>query len=275
MTFDELLVDSHCHLTLDAFEEDLPSVLSRARETSVARILIPGIDLPSSQRAVALAEETPGLFAAVGVHPHNASSWRADIAEKLRALATSPAVVAIGEIGLDFYRDHSSPEEQQRAFAAQLELACDLELPVIVHLRQSAEEVLEAVGPWSHRLPSALNERAGVLHAFSGDEGQGLRAVDAGFFLGVAGPITYQGADRRRATTQQLPPERLLVETDAPYMSPHPHRGERNEPAYVRLVAAGLARTTGASLNQIATQTTHNAATLFDWNHGTSNRNLL
>ncbi len=270
-----VLVDSHCHLMLEQFDDDLPATVERARAAGVGRILIPGIDLATSRRAVELAENTPGLFAAVGVHPNRATSWNGGAAEELESLAQSPSVLAIGEIGLDFYRQNSPREVQERVFETQLDLARALELPIVVHLRESVEQIVRRVSAWAADLPSSLAGRAGVLHAFSGDGDQGLRAVENGFYLGVAGPITYRNAYRRREITRHLPDKALLVETDAPYMSPEPHRGQRNEPARVRLVAERLAQLKGKTLPEVAAQTTNNANCLFEWDHGTSNRNLL
>lgn len=269
------LVDTHCHLALDRFQPDLQAVLDRARQAGVQTVVVPGINPATSRRAVQLADRIQGLFAAVGLHPNEASQWSPDLVEDLRDLAASDSVVAIGEIGLDYYREFAPREAQHAAFQAQLELAAELELPVIVHIRESAQAVLRELLGWAERVPAVLSGRTGVLHAFSSNLADGVRAAEAGFYLGVAGPITYPKAERRRQVAAELPADRLLVETDAPYMTPHPHRGKRNEPAHVRLVAAALADLRGEALPQLAQATTSNAEKLFGWNHGTGNRHLL
>ncbi|MDX1600906.1 MAG: TatD family hydrolase, partial [Anaerolineales bacterium] len=225
--------------------------------------------------AVDLAEATPGVYAAVGVHPHEAESWSAGSADELRSLAASPAVVAIGEIGLDYYRDLSPRAAQRKALRAQLSLAAELGLPVIVHNRESTEDLLDELTHWADELPDELATRPGVLHAFSADRKAAEIATRHGFFLGVAGPITYPNADDRRRITAGLPAERLLVETDAPYMAPQAERGKRNEPAFVRFVAEALAEVKSTSLDKVADRTTANASNLFGWSHGTTNGNIL
>jgi TatD DNase family protein len=269
------LVDSHCHLSDDAFGPDLPAVVERARAQGVGRMVAPGVDLETSRRAVALAADIDGLYAAVGVHPHEARHWTERSLAELRQLARSPHVIAIGEIGLDYYRDHSPRDQQRRVFEAQLDLAAELGLPVIVHNRQAIDDVLSMLLPWADSLPVPHRDHPGVLHAFSADAASGVRAAGAGFMLGVAGPITFRNADERRRITLQLPPEHLLVETDSPYLAPHPHRGDRNEPALVRLIANALAEMKGMDPSEIATLTTGNAVELFGWDDGTDNRDLL
>jgi TatD DNase family protein len=269
------LVDTHCHLMLRDYDADLEEVLQRARGAGVERMLVPGIDLATSRAAVALAEAKPEVYAAVGVHPHDARTYSSAVGDELRDLAGSPRVVAIGEIGLDYYRDRSPRPAQRIAFQAQLELAAELGLPVVVHNRESTEDVMEALIDHARRQPPRLAERVGVLHAFSADAETGRRAAEAGFYLGVAGPLTYPAADERRAITSSLPLERLVLETDAPFLTPHPRRGERNEPAKTRQVAEQLAKLFGVSLEAIADTTTANAARLFGWDHVIDNRHLL
>ncbi len=268
-------VDTHCHLILDSFEADLEEVLERAREADVRRIVVPGIDLPTSRKAVSLAEATPGLHAAVGIHPHHAAAWSEAAGDELRDLCASPAVVAIGEIGLDYYREHAPRGTQLEALRAQLDLAGDLQLPVILHNRNSVEDLLNELEAWTMHLPEGNRTRPGVLHAFSGGRKAGQRATGVGFYIGVGGPLTYPNADGQREVTAQLPLSNLLIETDAPYLAPQPRRGKRNEPAFVRFVGATLATVRGIEVNEIAERTSSNAAQLFGWNHGTSNGNIL
>jgi TatD DNase family protein len=269
------LADTHCHLVLPQFESDLAGVLERARVAGIARFLVPGTDLVSSRRGVELAESDADIYAAVGLHPHSAVDWDAEARAELRAMARSGRVVAIGEIGLDYFRDLSPHEAQQRAFREQLELAAELGLPVVVHNRQASGEVLDGLLSWTAGLGSTLAGRAGVLHAFSGDPETASKAMSAGFYIGVAGPVTYPSARRQRDWLAKLPLERLLVETDSPYLPPQPHRGQRNEPAYTRLVAEELARLLGLSYGSVARMTSASASRLFGWDHGIDHGHIL
>ncbi len=269
------LSDTHCHLNLADFDRDRAQVIQRAAEAGVDRILVPGVDLASSRLAVSLAEKDERLFAAVGLHPHHAAACQAQSLGELRTLAASPRVVAIGEIGLDYYRNLAPGEAQRAAFRAQLELAAELGLPVIVHNRQAAEDVLADLLAWAARLGPDLSGRAGVLHAFAADQASASQVVEAGFYIGVAGPLTYRSGDERRRITAGLPLERLLVETDAPYLTPHPHRGQRNEPRMVRLVVEGLAALLARPFDAVAEATSDNAARLLGWKHGTDDSHVL
>jgi len=267
------LVDTHCHLCLPAFADDLAEVLARAAAVGVDRILVPGIDLATSRGAVELAEANATLFAAVGVHPHGAADWSTALYQELRSLARSPRVVAIGEIGLDYYRDRSPRPRQLEAFEGQLELARELGLPVVVHNREATEDVLERLTTWSAGEPGG--RRTGVLHAFSADEPAASRALQAGFYIGVAGPITYPSAPALRQLAAGLPLDRLLPETDAPYLPPVPHRGQRNEPAHVALVSDTLAGARGLEPDRLRRACWANAAALFQWTHGTDDGYVL
>jgi TatD DNase family protein len=269
------LADTHCHLDLSAFDADLTDVLNRAAGNGVEHILIPGIDLDSSRKAVQLAEKHPGVYAAVGVHPHRAASWNESTAQQLRALIQSSFVCAIGEIGLDFYRNLSPQDVQRRVFRAQLSLAAEAGLPVVVHCREALTEILDDLLPWAEQLPRDLKTRAGVLHAYSGDLESASEACSRGFYIGIGGPLTYRKAQDRRDITAQIPTDRLLLETDAPYLTPHPYRHQRNEPAYVRLVAQELSKLFGMEEAAIAEITSQNAATLFGWNHGNKSGHIL
>ena len=271
----ERLTDTHCHLMLPAFDKDREEVIARACTVGVARILVPGVDLETSRQAVELAQNNAHIFAAVGIHPHNARTWNSRIKAEIGQLARSPGVVAIGEIGLDFYRNLSTPEEQKLAFRAQLTLAAEMELPVVIHNRQAIDDVLEDLLPWSQDVPPNIRNRAGVLHAFSAEDQAARLAIEAGFYLGVAGPLTYRNAQRQREIVSQMPITRQLLETDSPYLTPHPFRSKRNEPAHVKLVAERFADVMGISVRQAVDATWQNASDLFDWNHGNHDRHLL
>jgi TatD DNase family protein len=260
-----MLVDSHCHLDFDRFKHDRAEVLGRARETGVRLIVNPGYDLESSQRAVALAGKHPMVYAAVGVHPHRASTVSGGAIKVLRRLAAAGKVQAIGEIGLDYYRNLSPPDVQRRAFREQLELAGELGLPVIVHSRESHGDVISMLARWvaDAEPQGGSSSIRGVLHAFSGNREVAQDALRLGFCLGIAGPVTFRSARRLRTLVASLPLEHLLVETDAPYLTPHPHRGKRNEPARVALVAAAVAELQGIDFLRAARQTTATARRLF------------
>jgi len=253
------LVDSHCHLDQPQFDVDRAAVIARAVENGVTLILNPGIDAPSSRAAVALARQHECIYAAVGVHPHDAKTLDAAGLEELKTLARFPKVVAIGEIGLDYYRDLSPRDVQRRAFQAQLELAAELGLPVIVHDRDAHTDVLAMLNDWRSR----LNGKTGVLHSFSGDVALSEQAVALGFYIGISGPVTYKNADQMREVARAVPIRQLLIETDAPYLTPQPYRGKRNEPANVLFVAQAVAAARGLTLEEVAAQTSANAAALF------------
>jgi TatD DNase family protein len=213
---------------------------------------------------VALAAQYDMVYAAVGQHPHDAKKLDGAGLAELRNLAQQPKVVAVGEIGLDFYRDLSPRDVQRKAFQAQLAWAAKLGKPVVIHDRDAHDEVIEVLANWAAGLAdSTLKGRMGVLHTFSGDLAMAERAIDLGLYISISGPVTYKNARRLPDIVQALPLERLLVETDCPYLTPHPHRGKRNEPAYVRLVAQRIAELRGISLEELAEATTANAQHLF------------
>jgi TatD DNase family protein len=260
------LIDTHCHLDFDAFDADRSETIRRAQEAGVNIILNPSIDAANSAIVAAQAQTQPALFAAVGVHPNDSRTWNAGTAEQLRRLAAQPKVVAIGEIGLDYYWERAAHEVQKKALQAQLELAAEMELPVIVHNRESNEDLLAILLEWQAGLQAAgspLEQRPGVLHSFSGDRAMAEKALAAGYFLGFTGPLTFKNAPKLQALAAAVPLEQTLVETDSPFLSPHPLRGQRNEPARVKLVAEKLAELKGLSFEEVAAATTANAQRLF------------
>jgi TatD DNase family protein len=290
------LTDTHCHLDLDQFDADRAEVLARAGAAGVRRILIPGLDLASSRAVVELAGADPMLFAAVGVHPNEALGWNSESLAELGRLAESgdssrrrqsletlqrqetlhSGVVAIGEIGLDYYWEAAPHERQQEVLREQLDLAGELSLPVVIHLREKddaphgecAEDLLSILGGWIQALRGAgspLAERPGVLHSFSGSQQTAAKALELGFCIGVTGPVTYKNAEARRQLISSLPLERLLIETDAPYLAPVPQRGKRNEPAFVRHIADKIAEVHRSTTETVAEVTSENAQRLFRW----------
>lgn len=248
------LVDSHCHLQDPAFDPDREVVWRRAHEAGVG-VVIPGYSEASSRAAVALAERWPGAWAAVGVHPHEAGEWsdacRAAMAEWTR----HPRVVAVGEIGLDYYRDLSPRPLQRTVFLAQLELARAAGLPVSVHSRDAEDDTLGCLAD--------VPDVTGVLHCFTGSDRMARRLLDRGFYLAFAGPLTFRNGEHLRAVARWVPLDRVLVETDAPYMAPVPHRGRRNEPAWVVETARVLAQVKNLPEKEVFDQIVANTYALF------------
>jgi len=263
-----LLTDTHCHLNLPEFDPDRDDVIERARGAGLVRLLIPAIDWATSASAITLAEETPEIYAAVGVHPNSLGGWGHRSLAGIRELAGRDKVVAIGEIGLDYYWDTHPRDQQRKAFAGQLDLAAELGLPVIIHNRDSTADVLDVLLDWTTGLATdgnPLADRPGVLHSFSGDRADAERAIANGFMIGITGPVTFKNAKELQVLVAELPLDHLLIETDAPYLAPNPHRGARNEPAYVRLVAAKIADLKGLELDQVLQATHENSMRLFRW----------
>ncbi len=260
--------DTHCHLNFDSFDADRVEVVSDARSAGVHWMVNPAVDVPSSQVIVRMAETLDGVYAAVGVHPNDSTSWDEESLPLLTQLARHPKVVAIGEIGLDYYRDRAPKAVQQAVLCSQLQLAQEVGLPVILHTRQSIPDTLDILKDWisaqrvyNHRLAG----HPGVLHSFSGTEADAWRAIELGFFIGITGPVTFKNAPDLQKLVAALPLDRILIETDAPFLTPHPYRGQRNRPEWVRLVAGKIAELQHTSLEETAKITTANAQRLFAW----------
>ncbi len=253
-----MLIDTHCHFNHKRFADDVPDCLARAQAADVAEMIVVGADAASSADAVALAEQyAPYLFAVVGVHPHDSKDWDAATADQLRAWASHPRVVAIGEIGLDFHYDFSPRDAQYRAFREQMQIARERHLPVVIHCREAYTETLQILEEEN------IQALGGVMHCWAGTVEEAERTIALGMHLGFGGTLTFKNADNVRESARRVPLERILVETDAPYLAPIPHRGQRNEPAYTRLVADYLADLRGVSYAEIAEATTTNARRLF------------
>ncbi|MBI2370562.1 MAG: TatD family hydrolase [Deltaproteobacteria bacterium] len=250
------LVDAHCHLEMDAFDADRESVIARARAAGVDTLLTIGTDLASSRQAVALARAHPGIYAAIGVHPHEVARMDEATAPGLRALAADPKVVAFGEIGLDYYKEYSPRATQLARLREQLGLAAELRLPLMLHVRDAHDEI-QAI------LRETGVPCGGVVHCYSGSSAQAKTYLDLGLLLSVPGVVTFKNARTLVEVVQQVGVEHLLVETDAPFLAPEPHRGKRNEPAYVRLVAERVAGLKGLAPEAVAEATTRNFFALF------------
>lgn len=262
------LTDTHSHLDFEAFDDDRDEVVSRAKEAGLVRVLNPGIDMASSTAAVNLAETYEFLYAAVGVHPNSAMSWDQKSYVTIRALSSNPNVVAVGEIGLDYYRDRASRELQREIFCKQLSLASEMSLPVVIYNREASDDILDILAEWQSNLVesgSRISDRPGVLHSFSGDPAHAIRAIEHRFLIGITGPVTFKQAVDLQNLVVELPLNSLLIETDAPFLAPHPHRGRRNEPANVRWVAEKIAALKGLDVDIVGHKTTENAARLFGW----------
>jgi len=253
------LIDSHCHLDQEAFATDRDAVLTRARASGVQCFLTVGAGGPlaSNRAAIALAESNADIFAAVAVHPHDVVDIREETYEELRRLWMHPKVVAVGETGLDYYYRHSSPETQRTHLRRFVREARRAGLPLVLHCRDAFPDLLRIL---EEEDATAVG---GVIHCFSGSASDAAACLAIGFHLSFSGIVTFKTADLLREVVRLTPPERLLIETDAPFLAPAPHRGKRNEPALVRLVAEEVARVTGRDLAEVAETTTRNTARLF------------
>jgi len=260
-----MFIDTHCHLDFHQFDADRGDVLQRAVDAGVMVIVNPATDLDSSRRAIELAERHPGVYAQVGVHPNDAASFDQNTLAELHDLAQHPKVVAIGEIGLDYYWERVPHDQQQAAFQAQLELAGELNLPVVIHCRDAHADIRDILRKW---VPGAQIQRGedailGVLHAYSGDLDMAQEAFGWNMVLSLGGPITFRNARQLHALVAQFPPDRLMLETDAPFLTPHPHRGQRNEPAYIPLIAQSMADLLDLDVDVVAEKTTALARRVF------------
>ncbi len=251
------MIDTHAHLNDPKFADDLSDVLARAKNAGVERIIVCGYDLPSSHAAVEMAERYECIYASVGIHPHDASNFNNDTLAELKELSRHRRVIAIGETGLDFHYNFSPRKAQFEAFRAQVILAGEQSLPLIVHSRESNIETFKEL------CETTANIYGCVFHCFSGDEEFARKVLSMGFYIGVGGPITYKNSEKLRRVVEICPPDRLLVETDCPYLAPVPYRGKRNEPAYVRYVLEEAARLKGITFGELEKITTTNAHSLF------------
>ncbi|NPU82944.1 MAG: TatD family hydrolase [Syntrophaceae bacterium] len=252
-----MLIDSHAHLEMRDFDPDREEVVRRAVESGVSTMVTVGTNLRDCRKAVAIAAKFREVYAAIGIHPHDAGSIDDETYRKIRKLAEEPKVVAYGEIGLDFFRNRSPREVQLRRFSEQLELAAELNLPVIIHDREAHRETLRTLRTWKGQKPV-------VIHCFSGDAVMAQECVSRGYYISIAGPVTYPKNDKLAEVVRQIPLERLLVETDCPYLTPQAHRGKRNEPAHVLFTARKVAEIRGLSLEEVAEATSRNARLVFN-----------
>ena len=257
-----MLVDSHCHIDGDAFDEDRDEVVRRAKAAGIAAMLTVGTGDPHSddfRKAVALAEKYENVYASVGVHPHDAKLYDHEAEQHLIELTGSAKVIAWGEIGLDFYYDHSPRDVQAQVFRRQIRKACELGLPIIVHSRDSDGETVAILTEEC----SGQSFRGGIMHCFGGTAEMAEKLIDLGFLISFAGNVTFKKAENLRAAARVVPLDKLLVETDCPFLTPVPLRGQRNEPAYVEHTARFLAEFYGVDFELLANQTTQNFIEFF------------
>lgn len=257
--------DSHAHLQADSYSDDRLEVLRRARKAGIQRILLPSTNGSDALDAIRLARQHEELVCAVGCHPHDASDFDKQSPEDWMKCVTQERIapiVAIGEIGLDYHYDYSPREDQRRVFRLQLEIAHELDLPVIIHEREATADCLSILE--KAMSDGLLKSAPGVFHCFSGSVETALIVLQMGFYLGLDGPITFKNAKKPLAVLERCPQDRLLIETDSPYLTPVPHRGKRNEPAYLPLIGARVAEIWGVPLAAVARLTNQNACRLFD-----------
>lgn len=257
-----MLVDSHAHLEMPEFREDLDQVLRRAKEAGVSLIFTVGTEKKDWARTLEIARSNPSVYAILGVHPHNAKEVVGDTYPELKNLCLDAKVRAVGEMGLDFFRNLSPRQVQIERFREQIALARELDLPIVVHDREAHEETLEILKS------EGAEHCGGIIHCFSGDEKMARATIDMGFYISIPGTITFKNADPFREIVRKLPLESLLVETDAPFLAPEPLRGKRNEPSYVRLTAQKVAEVKKVPFEKVAEVTRANALRVFKIPHG-------
>jgi TatD DNase family protein len=250
------LFDTHAHLHFPGFDDDRDAMLARARAAGVRRMVTIGTDVETSRAAIALAEREPGVWATVGVHPHDAAETDEVALSEVERLAVGARVVAVGEIGLDFFRNLSPRDVQERVLRRHLALARRLRKPVVVHCRDAHAEILGILAE------ERVSEVGGIMHCFSGDVDIARRCLDLGLLISLAGPVTYPNARALPEVARFVPGDRLVVETDCPFLPPQGYRGKRNEPAYLTITAARVAELRGEPLDAVAQRTTDNARRL-------------
>ena len=253
-----MLIDSHAHLDDRRFDRDRDRLIKSLKEFGVELVINPGADLSSSIKAVSLAEEYDNIYAAVGVHPHSAKEMDESTIGLLKSFTNREKVIAIGEIGLDYYYDNSPRDVQRKRFIEQLNLAKEVNLPVIFHSREANKDTFDIL---KEAQDGSLR---GVMHCFSGSVEMAMEYIKLGFYISLAGPVTFKNARIPKEVAKAVPLDKLMIETDAPYLTPEPYRGKRNEPIYVRYVAGTIAELKGLTFEEVAKQTAENTKRLFN-----------
>lgn len=252
-----MLIDTHVHLNADQYEEDVEEVIERAREAGVTKMVVVGFDRKTITKAMELVEQYPFLYAVVGWHPVDAIDCTEEDLAWIESLAEHPKVVAIGEMGLDYHWDKSPKDIQQQLFRKQIQLAKRVKLPIVIHNRDATADVVRILEE------EDAKEVGGIMHAFGGSVETAQQCIDMNLYISLGGTVTFKNAKAPKKIAAEIPLEKLLVETDAPYLTPHPYRGKRNEPFYVTLVAEEIARIKEISVEEVASVTTKNALNLF------------
>jgi TatD DNase family protein len=252
-----VLIDTHAHLNAEQFEEDLEIVIERALQSDVEIMIVVGFDRKTIQRAIELSEKYSFIFAVIGWHPVDAIDCKEEDLEWIESLASQPKVVGIGEIGLDYYWDKSPKEIQQKLLRRQIQLAKKVNLPIIIHNRDATQDLIQILKE------EKASEVGGIMHCFSGSAETAIECVKMNFYISLAGPLTFKNAKQPKEVVERIPLENLLIETDCPYLAPHPHRGKRNEPAFVKLVAEEIALIKNQTFDTVAKVTTENAKRVF------------
>jgi TatD DNase family protein len=252
-----MLFDTHVHLNAEQFSEDLNEVIDRARMEGVQYMVVVGFDRPTILKAMELIEEYDFIYASIGWHPVDAIDMRDEDLMWIEELANHPKVVAIGEMGLDYYWDKSPKEVQQEVFRKQIQLAKKVKLPIVIHNREATADIVTILKEEN------AAEVGGIMHCFSGSVEIAKDCVEMNFYISLGGPVTFKNAKKPKEVAQEIPLNKLLIETDCPYLAPHPYRGKRNEPSYVKLVAEQIAELKGLSYEEVSQATTENAKILF------------
>ncbi|PLT32637.1 TatD family hydrolase [Bacillus sp. V5-8f] len=255
-----MLFDTHVHLNAEQFEEDLKEVIARTKAAGVTNVVVVGFDRPTILRAMELIEEYDFMYASVGWHPVDAIDMTEEDLNWIEELSNHPKVVAIGEMGLDYHWDKSPKEIQKDVFRQQIRLAKKVKLPIVIHNREATADIVEILEEEN------AAEVGGIMHCFSGSAETAKKCVDMNFYISLGGPVTFKNAKKPKEVAAEIPLNRLLIETDCPYLAPHPYRGKRNEPAYVKLVAEQIAEIKNITLEEVAEATTRNARKIFGIN---------
>jgi TatD DNase family protein len=251
------LFDTHTHLNSPDFANDLEDTINRAHAAGVRQMMVVGYDPITNRRALEVVRGRQNFYAAVGIHPHDAKDFDERAVAELAVHASDPSVVALGEVGLDFYRNLSPKEDQEKAFKRQIRMAREMNLPLIIHSRDAYEQVIQILKR------EKISSRGGVMHCFTAGIDLAKQCIDLGLLIGLAGPVTYKKNEQLRQVAREIPAESLLIETDCPYLSPEPLRGKRNEPAWVAKVAEVIARERKITPDELGVITTRNAEQLF------------
>ncbi|MFJ7756175.1 TatD family hydrolase [Peribacillus muralis] len=255
-----MLFDTHVHVNAEQFHEDLEEVIERAKEAGVNNMVVVGFDRPTIKRAMELVETYDFMYAAVGWHPVDAIDMTEDDLQWIEELTNHPKVVAIGEMGLDYHWDKSPKDIQKEVFRKQIRLAKKVGLPIIIHNRDATADIVNILKE------EEASSVGGIMHCFSGSAETALECVDMNFYISLGGPVTFKNAKKPKEVAAAVPLDRLLIETDCPYLAPHPFRGKRNEPSYVKLVAEQIAEIKQLSIEEVSKTTTENAKKLFGIN---------